>query len=170
MIAITATRKATETMIPTRVKNERSLLAWICPSALVTTSVERITGKADAPGIPSQDRELSEGCSQTRRAAGMHRRPAHHPTVPILLVAQRRHRIEPRRAERGDDPEHHAGERAADDRREDRAQRNFRRHRRRRGGEAPGEGADDEPGHRPDAGQRDRLDEELPEDRPLCRA
>ena len=40
---MTATRKATETMMPSSVKNDRSLLERIWPSAVVTTSVERMT-------------------------------------------------------------------------------------------------------------------------------
>ena len=42
MIAMTATRNATETMIPSSVKKERSLLARSSPTALVTTSLVRI--------------------------------------------------------------------------------------------------------------------------------
>ena len=35
MIATTATRNATDTMMPSSVKNERSLFARICPRAIV---------------------------------------------------------------------------------------------------------------------------------------
>ena len=43
MIATTATRNATETMIPSRVKNDRSLLTRICWRAVVRTSAKRMT-------------------------------------------------------------------------------------------------------------------------------
>ena len=41
MIATTATRNVTETMMPSSVKNERSLFARICVSAERMTSVKR---------------------------------------------------------------------------------------------------------------------------------
>src|SRR5687768_4051699 len=44
IIATTATRNATDTIIPSRVKKERSLLTRICSSAVVTTSTWRILG------------------------------------------------------------------------------------------------------------------------------
>src|ERR1035437_1326724 len=48
MTATTATRNATETMMPTRVKNERSLLARISPNATLSRSVKRISTIAPA--------------------------------------------------------------------------------------------------------------------------
>ena len=42
MIATTATRNATDTMIPSSVKNDRSLLTRICWSAVMITSAKRI--------------------------------------------------------------------------------------------------------------------------------
>jgi hypothetical protein len=45
MIATTATRKATDTMMPSSVKNERSLFARICPMAMASTSVNRMVRK-----------------------------------------------------------------------------------------------------------------------------
>ena len=50
-----------------------------------------------------------------------------------LLVPQRDDRIEPRRADRGQHPEHHAGDRARGERRDDRRQRRRRGNRRPRG-------------------------------------
>ena len=43
MMATTATRNATETMIPSSVKNDRSLLTRICWRAVVITSEKRTT-------------------------------------------------------------------------------------------------------------------------------
>jgi hypothetical protein len=43
MIATTATRNATDTMIPSSVKNDRSLLTRICSRAVVITSMKRST-------------------------------------------------------------------------------------------------------------------------------
>ena len=42
MIAMTATRNVTETMIPSRVKKDRSLFARICDRAVPMTSDNRM--------------------------------------------------------------------------------------------------------------------------------
>ena len=49
----TATRNATDTMMPSSVKNERSLFARICPRAMARTSVNRMrqgTSCVESPG------------------------------------------------------------------------------------------------------------------------
>src|SRR6185503_4784056 len=159
MIATTATRNATDTMIPSSVKNDRSLLTRICWSAVVITSEKRILLIS-----------ATSGSSATRIRARRFRLLG--PQLPAgrlyLFVPQRLYRVEPCRAGRGQQPEQNPGEGARSQRRDHRREwcrcRNSRE-----GGLYPQrhQDAEHESDRCPDAGQRRCLDQELPENRAL---
>ncbi len=78
MIATTATRNATDTMMPSSVKKERSLLTRICSRAVVITSMKRmdlISGGGEGRATPLLPASLPERPRGSSGSASRSRSP-----------------------------------------------------------------------------------------------
>src|SRR5258708_7920734 len=147
--ATTATRNPTDTMIPSRVKNDRSL--WLH----AVWSAWRIASESGMALKLNGKRDTGNG----RRAYRRHAFP-----VSRLFVPQRLYRIEARRFARGIDPEQESGDRGGAQGEDDGAERHV-------GGNGRGAGQHqrhepahdhaDDPTHQR---ERRRFDQELPQD------
>src|SRR6266516_6225756 len=143
--ATTAIRNATDTMMPSSVKNERSL--WLhtvcraCKMASVNCMAGKLTVKrpgkgGDGPLPPS-------------------------PAFYRLFVSQRLDRIEPRGFARGVEPEQDARQGRHDQRDDHRRERHMRRNGRGEGQHHRRHAAPDHAHHAADQGERRRLDQKL---------
>src|SRR5690348_14058550 len=113
MMATTAMRNATDTMMPTSVKKERSLWLQAASSAWVMASRKCMWGKT------------------TRAWGGGDVVPSSHTPLPTpLFVSQCLNRIQSRGLVCRDDAEQDAGERGCQEGDDDRRQRNVGRNRR----------------------------------------
>src|SRR5690349_3697125 len=149
MMATTAMRNATDTMMPTSVKKERSLWLQAASSAWVMASRKCMWGKT------------------TRAWGGGDVVPSSHTPLPTpLFVSQRLNRIQSRGLVCRDDAEQDAGERGHEEGDDHRPQRNVSRHRRKQGEERGYHGAPDHAHDAADDREGRRLHEELPEDFP----
>src|SRR6266849_4889961 len=145
--ATTATRNPTDTMIPSSVKNERSL--WL-------HAVWRAWRMASERGMGLQNSGM--------RDAWVRGRIPHPPSRIPLFVPQRLDRIEPRRLVRGVQAEHDPRERGGHEGGDHRAERHVRRDRREMGDREGDEAAHQHSHGAAHEGQGRGLDQELPQD------
>src|SRR5712692_7394610 len=154
--ATTATRNPTDTMIPSSVKNERSLWLQAVWSAWRMASERGMAGKLKSVG------EVGGGCGGRWRST--------FTILPNLFVPQRLDRIESRRATGWIQSESDAGEGRRRQCGDDRPQRDVGRDRREAGDGEREQAAHEHPDRAADEGQGRSLDEELPQDRAPRRA
>src|SRR5882672_1043066 len=156
--ATTATRNPTDTMIPSSVKNERSL--WLH----AVWSAWRIASERGMSYKLRRQRAATGSNGRQRAANGRDPLLPPPPASPALFVSQRLYRIEPRRLVRGVQAEHDPRERGGHEGGDDRAERHVRRDRREVGDREGDEAAQQHSHGAAHEGQRRGLDQELPED------
>src|SRR6266540_3142402 len=166
MTATTATRNATDTMMPTSVKNERSLwlhAAWrACRMASVNCMARVKTKREDStqPQAVGRKRFPASSC----KPASDHLRLTPWGLRLCSFVPQRFHRIEPRRAAGGVQAEADARQGRRGERRYDGPHGHVGRDGRDAGEEPRDEAAHQHPDRAAHERERRRLDQELPQD------
>src|SRR5882724_3869993 len=156
--ATTATRNPTDTMIPSSVKNERSL--WL-------HAVWRAWRIASERGMGLQNSGKREAGSGMRDAGWVGAGPQPASRIP-LFVPQRLDRIESRRAAGRIQSEPDASEGRRTQRGDNGPQRDVGRYGREAGDGEREHATHEHPDRAPDEGQGRGLDQELPQDRAPC--